>query len=173
MQDGWLPREEWLKTLDARIASAAVLLETEDGNVLALRASYKQHWSLPGGIVDAGESPLTAALREVREEIGLVLTPERLSFRAIACRRSVDIMSHQYIFHCSVAAEELENLTLQASEIVGSALLSPEEVLAGESNMAWSLKMWAEGRSGYFETQSSDVNNGDGEKITYQVTGGI
>lgn len=32
-------------------------------------------YALPGGRVDAGESPVEAALREVREEIGLALSP--------------------------------------------------------------------------------------------------
>lgn len=35
-------------------------------------------WGLPGGKVDPGEHNLQALLREVREEIGLALSPEEL-----------------------------------------------------------------------------------------------
>jgi 8-oxo-dGTP pyrophosphatase MutT (NUDIX family) len=38
--------------------------------------SHKGQWALPGGRLDAGETPETAALRELSEEVGLQLDPE-------------------------------------------------------------------------------------------------
>ena len=35
-------------------------------------------WCLPGGSVDAGETPVAAAVREAKEEIGFVIDPSRL-----------------------------------------------------------------------------------------------
>mgnify|MGYP003396312645 FL=1 len=37
-------------------------------------------WSLFGGLVEAGENPLEAALREAKEELGLELSADDLSF---------------------------------------------------------------------------------------------
>lgn len=36
-----------------------------------VRPTYKDFWDLPGGYVEAGESPRSAVLREVREELGI------------------------------------------------------------------------------------------------------
>jgi mutator protein MutT len=44
------------------------------GRVSGLR-SHGGQWAMPGGRLDAGETPAQAALRELSEEIGLVLTP--------------------------------------------------------------------------------------------------
>ncbi len=45
----------------------------ERGRVLLTETRYKQDWELPGGIVEAGESPRVGAEREVLEEIGLAV----------------------------------------------------------------------------------------------------
>ncbi|MCP2015691.1 mutator protein MutT [Deinococcus sp. HSC-46F16] len=56
---------------------AAVLLINERGEVLLVRQAYgRQFWGLPGGIVDPGETPLGAAVREAREEVGVEVALE-------------------------------------------------------------------------------------------------
>ncbi len=63
-------------------AVAVVLLPDEDGRACflitrraaGLRAHARQ-WALPGGRLDPGESAVAAALRELAEEVGLVLGP--------------------------------------------------------------------------------------------------
>ena len=64
-------------------AVAAVLLADEAGRacfVLTRRATtlrdHKGQWALPGGRIDAGESPEAAVRREIEEEIGLALDGE-------------------------------------------------------------------------------------------------
>jgi 8-oxo-dGTP diphosphatase len=53
-----------------RVAAGALFTDA-DGRVLLLRPSYKQHWDLPGGYVEPGESPLSACVREIQEELGI------------------------------------------------------------------------------------------------------
>ena len=60
-------------------ACAATLLLDPAGRVLLVRQAYGNRlWGLPGGIVDAGETPVDAAIREAREEVGLDVTVDAL-----------------------------------------------------------------------------------------------
>ena len=59
-----------------RLALAAgIVFFDERGRVLLVHQTYgRRAWSLPGGKLEPGEAPHEAALREVREEIGLDAT---------------------------------------------------------------------------------------------------
>ena len=57
---------------------AAVLFRDGRRRVLLVEPTYKPDWLLPGGAVEAGESPYEAAAREVEEELGLTVRPGRL-----------------------------------------------------------------------------------------------
>lgn len=48
-------------------AGAVVAREISEGYLLLMLRAFR-HWDFPKGIVEAGESPLEAAVREIREE---------------------------------------------------------------------------------------------------------
>ncbi|WP_316667689.1 NUDIX hydrolase [uncultured Propionibacterium sp.] len=48
-----------------------VLIRDEHGRVLFVEPTYKDDWELPGGVVEADESPRAGAIREVHEELGV------------------------------------------------------------------------------------------------------
>ncbi|MFF4403723.1 NUDIX domain-containing protein [Streptomyces sp. NPDC001262] len=53
--------------------AAGVLLFDEDDRVLLVDPTYKPGWEFPGGVVEPGEPPARAGMREVAEEIGIEL----------------------------------------------------------------------------------------------------
>jgi len=67
----------------ADTVAAAVLLFDDHDRVLLVDPVYKPHWEFPGGVVERGEAPTEAALREIREELGLYLAAETLRLLAV------------------------------------------------------------------------------------------
>lgn len=60
-----------------RVAAGALFFD-EAGRVLLVRPAYKNHWDIPGGYVEPGESPRAACIREIHEELGLTVEVGRL-----------------------------------------------------------------------------------------------
>ena len=94
-------------------AKAAILLD--DMIVTVLRDDIPQiawpgWWDLPGGGRDGKESPEETVLREIREEIGLVIGPEALGWRrAFPSATLAGATSWFFVIHLS---------PLRAAEIV-------------------------------------------------------
>jgi 8-oxo-dGTP diphosphatase len=89
-----------------RIASptytvGALLVLEHDGSMLVLRQLHREGWTLPGGLVDHGESPAQAVVRETREELGL--TVELDSDLAAATLVEPHAQRVDVIFHREVA----------------------------------------------------------------------
>lgn len=78
------PRDEderswrFFAALPRKVVAAAVVCRDRNGRVLTVHDSYKQTWTIPGGVVDADEDPQTAALRETWEEAGVRARAGRL-----------------------------------------------------------------------------------------------
>ncbi|WP_306359498.1 NUDIX domain-containing protein [Nocardia sp. CC227C] len=64
-------------TATPRVAAGVVVVNGTA--VLLVRPTYKDHWDIPGGYVESGESPRDACRREVAEELGLAIREFRFA----------------------------------------------------------------------------------------------
>lgn len=60
-------------TLPRKRVIAQGIITDGEGRLLLCELTYKDHWDLPGGVVDPEESPAQTLARELREELGVDL----------------------------------------------------------------------------------------------------
>lgn len=104
--------------LPTKRAIAQGVVRNSAGEVLLCELTYKREWDLPGGVVDPGESPAQCLVREVREELGLDIKPQRLLAVnwLVPWRGWTD--ATVFVFDLGTAADDLPGAaTLQAREI--------------------------------------------------------
>lgn len=105
--------------MNALTASSAAVFFNHDGEVLIVNPTYKDYWNLPGGgiDIDQGETPHDAAVREVREELGITPPIGRLLVHAwitIADKGAQAL----YIFDGGIlTSDDQAAITLQESEL--------------------------------------------------------
>ncbi len=89
-------------------------------------------WATTGGSVQAGEDPLTTAVRELSEELGLTVVPEELEYCLMVRRKNA--FCYVYVLRKDVSVEEL---SLQESEVSEAAWMSIEimDRMVGERTM--------------------------------------
>jgi ADP-ribose pyrophosphatase YjhB (NUDIX family) len=64
-------RRRVVRTIAPSYTVGAICMIEHDGRLLLVRQSYRKRWGVPGGLLQRGESARAAAVREVREEVGL------------------------------------------------------------------------------------------------------
>lgn len=144
--------QEFLRTRVSRPASAGVVIYNDKKEALVLKANYKSYWSFPGGWIEDNQTPIQAAVRELSEETGILIIPQRLKFLYIINRVSNIMQSYQFIFEYSGMIDDFTSIKLQPEEIDDYKFVSREEVLINLNNYGGAVQIWAKGENiVYFE----------------------
>ncbi len=146
-----LSKKHWLEAQPSRVSSATLILENSIGQALIVKANYKPYWTFPGGVVDNGETPLNAAVRETFEEVGITIDPRSVTFVAVVNRKSDFADTYQFIFKTKLTKQMLNDITLQATEIDKYLLITKADVRAGGRQYGKVIGHWVLGHAGYIE----------------------
>ena len=132
----------YYEKLPKKRMAVGILFFNAAEELLIVKPTYKDTWSVPGGVVDENESLRDACIREVREELGFTKKEVRL-----LC---VDYMSPetseyrgktenlQFIFYGGVLTiREIEKISLSKEELGDYAFVTiKEEVSLFNKNLA-------------------------------------
>jgi 8-oxo-dGTP diphosphatase len=113
-----MDKKQYLNSLPRkRIASGAIIFN-QKGELLMVKPSYKDYWSIPGGVVEKNESPYQACLREALEEIGIKIKIQRLVGVFYRYRRDLDDELIQFHYLCfPLSKEQIRKIKLAKDEI--------------------------------------------------------
>ncbi|MGB3443390.1 MAG: NUDIX hydrolase [Actinophytocola sp.] len=109
------------------LSAAGALIRDERGRILLVEPTYKDHWEIPGGVIEVGETPSQGCARELTEELGLVREPGPLLV--------VDWAPHPthgdrvlFVFDGgTLTKSEIAAIRLQAEELKSYVFLPPDE----------------------------------------------
>jgi 8-oxo-dGTP pyrophosphatase MutT (NUDIX family) len=111
------------------VAAAVLLFDGED-RVLLVDPVYKPGWEFPGGVVETGEAPTAAAVREAAEELGIALRADELRLLVVDWepKRGPRSGGLRLVFDGgTLGPAEQAALTLPAAELRGWRFVPPHE----------------------------------------------
>lgn len=123
-----LSPEEYAKSLPRKHSGVVVLFFNDKDELLVVKPNYKDGWILVGGSIDDNESPLSSAIRETKEEIGLEISD--LHFVSVHYISAVGPFSdsYQFVFNGGkLSNEQIGSIKLQKEELDEYAFVSVEK----------------------------------------------
>lgn len=108
----------YYQNLPRKRMGVGVLIFNEQDELLLVKPVYKDHWSVPGGVIDENESPKNACYREIKEEIGIDI--RKLKFICVDYLKNNPEKgeSLQFIFYGgNLKKEQINKIRIKADEI--------------------------------------------------------
>lgn len=104
---------------------SGALFFNENNQILLVEPSYKPTWEIPGGVVEAHESPRGCCEREILEELGLQIKTGRLLGIDYNETTETRLESLMFIFDGGVLSDaQIELIQLQADELLSFRFFS-------------------------------------------------
>lgn len=109
--------------------AAGALCRSVKGAVLLVKPAYKNGWEIPGGVIEAGESPRSCCRRELLEELGCELTVGRLLVMDWLPPTADGSDGWMFIYDGGVVGDDLTSrIELPADELLEWRMVAIDEV---------------------------------------------
>ena len=109
-----------MKTIEV----VAAIIQDEDGRVLATQRGYGEFegwWEFPGGKIEPGESHTTALVREIWEELSVMIMPDKW-----LCTVEYDYPNFHLTMHCALC--HITQGRVQLNEHASAKWLAKDEL---------------------------------------------
>lgn len=116
------------------------LMKVEDKYIVIKRTeikrgklnSYPKYWDIPGGMVEEGELPTDALVRESKEEVNLDVKVTKVIHEDSNFDESKGIVFTRLVYLCDVINNDISNIKLQLDEHDQYKLITSLNDMQGE-----------------------------------------
>lgn len=91
-----------------------------------IKKTYPFCWECTGGSVLVGEDSLSGAVREVREELGIILNPLKAEMVYHTRREAVQDFYDVWLFHADI---DISKIKMQETEVIGIRWVSRDVLI--------------------------------------------
>lgn len=122
-----LPPDEYYAQLAKVPSSSSAVIRNIEGEFLMVKRTYKEGYILVGGMNEKDELPTQGLMREIREEIGIELSPVKAV--CIDFLVSQPFSRVNYVFDCGIISKaEIDKIKIDPEEISDFQFLPIEKV---------------------------------------------
>lgn len=150
--------QKYIDSLPKKRMGASCLFFNSSNQLLLLKPTYRENWLIPGGVVEANESPRQTCIREVKEEIGINHQPQSL-----LCIDYINSPQNygealQFVFYGgTLTAEEIK---IDREEIAHYQFAPSDQAIAllgkhAQRRIYWSLEALKSNKTLYLENHES------------------
>ena len=106
------------------IRISAAIVRDEAGRFLLVRKRGSEIFFQPGGKIDAGEQPQIALIREIEEELGILIDESQLRYAAkmaAPAANEVDATDKAELFHLKLKDDQVPTASSEIEELLWNA----------------------------------------------------
>ena len=104
--------------------------------------SYPLYWDIPGGMVEDGELPTDALIRESKEEVNLDIIVKNIIHEDSNLDTEKNIVFTRLVYLCEVLNNDISNINLQLDEHTDFKLINSLDEMSNEKVVDYLIQVF-------------------------------